>query len=402
MLDNATDTNQQIQILSHRVAEARVQLEKLVKKAHKYGNPEINFSFGPEYITERCDAQGRKFKVAVRDLTIVDGKVKYGNHEFVAKIDLHTASVPLVDAVPGSFVPEKFRTTDAHCDHCNKIRSRNEVFVVRDLDTDTYLQIGRSCLKDYMGIDPAAASWKFSWIKESRELSEEFGFGGFSWSETIHGILTATSAAIRLYGWLPKSHPDVQNNLASSTASRVSVLWTYKPNEDERKEIAKLNDAISESDRELASATIDYVRNEMNGNSEYAWNLKALFAEDVLYDRKRVGIVVSAISAYQRHLGTLVKVATKRETDLKSEFVGNVGDRLRDLNLTVTAAKSIASAYGDCILYKFVDELGNIFSWFASGSANLNIGDSYKITGTVKGHKEFNGIKETNLTRCKV
>lgn len=403
MLDHATDdTTTVIQILAHRLSEARTQLEKLQKKARKYGNNDISFSFGPEYLTERVASDGRKFKVAVHDLTIENGQVRFGNHEFVAKIDLHTASVPLIDTVPGASVPERFRTTDAHCDHCNKIRSRNEVFVVRDTDSGDYLQIGRSCLKDYMGIDPAAASWKFAWITETRDLSDEFGFGGFSWSETMHGILTATSAVIRLYGWLPKSHPDVQNSVAASTAERVAVLWTHRPNQHEREEIAKITAAISDADRQIADATIEFVRNELKGDSEYVWNLKALLADDVLYDRKRLGIVVSAVSAYQRHLGTLARVATQREKNKASVFVGTVGERLKGLKLTVTGAKSIASAYGDCILYKFTDADGNLFSWFASGSADLNVGETYTLDATVKAHKEFNGIQETNITRGKV
>ncbi len=400
MLDTETRT---ITVLSSRLGEVRGQLEKLKKKARKYGNPDIDFSVGPVQMEDRYDDRGRKIKVSVNTITISSGKVQIGDHEFVARVDLKTAKLPLIDCVPGKSVPEQFRTTDGHCDHCNKIRNRNDVFVIRDKTTGEYSQIGRACLKDYMGIDPAEATAKFAWFKATADLDSEYGSScGFSWAETIHGILTATSAAIRLYGWLPKSHPDILNGEAQSTADRVAVLWIFRPSAEQREEIRKLKEAINDDDRAVADATIAFVQNEMTGDSEYVWNLKALLAEDVLYDRKRVGLVVSAVSAYQRHLGTLARIAAQREVAAASEHVGAVGERLRKLSLKVLGGKAISTAWGDSILYKFIDDRGNLFAWFASNSLELEVGKTYSLDASIKAHNEFKGVKETTLTRAKL
>ncbi len=46
-----------------------------------------------------------------------------------------------------------------------------------------------------------------------------------------------------------------------------------------------------------------------------------------------------------------------------------------------------------------VDEAGNIFVW---KTGNWIEEESFIITGTVKKHEEFHGIKQTELTRCRI
>ena len=56
--------------------------------------------------------------------------------------------------------------------------------------------------------------------------------------------------------------------------------------------------------------------------------------------------------------------------------------------------------YGVTCLYEFVTDDDNIFIWKTSKYLD-KIEKITSITGTVKEHKEFNGIKQTELTRCK-
>jgi hypothetical protein len=48
------------------------------------------------------------------------------------------------------------------------------------------------------------------------------------------------------------------------------------------------------------------------------------------------------------------------------------------------------------------DDKGNQFKWFASKYSGMEVGKTYKIRGTVKAHDEYQGRKQTALTRCKV
>jgi hypothetical protein len=56
--------------------------------------------------------------------------------------------------------------------------------------------------------------------------------------------------------------------------------------------------------------------------------------------------------------------------------------------------------FGDKVLHTFEDGQGNAAVWFSSGRA-LKIGKTYEIKATVKEHGEYNGIKQTVLSRCK-
>lgn len=52
-------------------------------------------------------------------------------------------------------------------------------------------------------------------------------------------------------------------------------------------------------------------------------------------------------------------------------------------------------------VHRMLDNEGNLYVWFATTQA-LEAGEDYVIAGTVRAHKEFQGIKETILTRVKV
>ena len=47
-------------------------------------------------------------------------------------------------------------------------------------------------------------------------------------------------------------------------------------------------------------------------------------------------------------------------------------------------------------------EDGKVAKWFASGSKDIETGDALVIDATVKGHDEYEGLKQTVLTRCTV
>jgi hypothetical protein len=52
-------------------------------------------------------------------------------------------------------------------------------------------------------------------------------------------------------------------------------------------------------------------------------------------------------------------------------------------------------------IVKFIADSGDRFTWFSSSGFNGLQGDHVTLTGTVKKHDEYKGIKQTILTRCK-
>ena len=86
-----------------------------------------------------------------------------------------------------------------------------------------------------------------------------------------------------------------------------------------------------------------------------------------------------------------------------SEYVGEEKERLRDLHVTFVSSRTIESYYGTFILYTF--KMGeNVLTWFCSGAGldeDIEKGDTILLTGTVKKHQIYNGVKQTVLNRCK-
>ena len=83
-----------------------------------------------------------------------------------------------------------------------------------------------------------------------------------------------------------------------------------------------------------------------------------------------------------------------------STYVGEIGERLRDIFVRVRNIGGFESAYGYKWVYTFEDESGNRFTWFTTAQQVLSIGTEVLLTGTVKSHVEYKGAETTQLNRC--
>jgi len=117
---------------------------------------------------------------------------------------------------------------------------------------------------------------------------------------------------------------------------------------------------------------------------------------------KTNGLMASVIPVFRKQTAEKAAWMIQKEEALKSNFVGTVGERLRDITVVITDEREFSSDFGTTTLYKMVDADGNRFGWFSSMGCDDTTGDTITITGTVKEHKVYNDIKETMLTRCKV
>lgn len=102
-----------------------------------------------------------------------------------------------------------------------------------------------------------------------------------------------------------------------------------------------------------------------------------------------------------------MKVEEKLEKS-PSQFLGVIGNKV---STTVTIKKMIAisgqvgyhTTYSDLIIME--DENGNCVTWKSSSAykyETLKEGNTVTLQGTVKDHREYKGINQTVLTRCKL
>lgn len=101
-----------------------------------------------------------------------------------------------------------------------------------------------------------------------------------------------------------------------------------------------------------------------------------------------------------KEIAEAARIAAMPES--KSEWVGEVKQRMRDLKVVLTGARAVSSAYGESIMFTF--EYGdNLLVWFTSCPPDEDkaiVGHEYLLTGTVKKHDAYRGVKQTYLNRC--
>lgn len=397
-------SKQTITVLHARRDEARKVLTKLSKKAHRYGCPDIKFTAGPprqveDYVVD-WDGSGRKVTQLVCDFFVEGDAPKVGNYEFVAKLEF-TAGGVLVQNAPGKQASERFRNVGSWCDHCETDRQRRDVFVVED-DEGNQMQVGRTCLRDFLGMDsPNAIMGRFRFWQEIDDVERGLGMA-YQWSASTVGMLELSAVGIRLFGWCSKGQANMDESLTPTVTYVMLGLTTQTLSRTEANLKRRLIAELSDSDREMAHRVLSWARG-LDGSNDYYHNLRVVLTPEAQDDPKRAGLVVSAVAAYQREEERQLRLTKERAEASKSVHLGAEKERLKGLLVTKTDSRVVGgSSFGECVLIKFRTEDGNVLSWFTGSGTGRENGEQFVIDGTVKRHTEFNGVKETQLTRVKV
>ena len=85
-----------------------------------------------------------------------------------------------------------------------------------------------------------------------------------------------------------------------------------------------------------------------------------------------------------------------------SEWLFEEKERFYDYVVVLKSVRGMETRYGYTTLIKFEDEYGNILDWWTSTDVKAEVGDRVLLTGTVKSHNEYKGIKSTTVTRCRL
>lgn len=310
----------------------------------------------------------------------------------------------LIRKVPGaeeiSF--DAWRNSNLVCDHCHKARRRNETFLVRATGEDsniaagTIRQVGRNCLADFLGgQSPTAIISRLAWPQIVENLGESGGGGNYmDLSCDPLAYLVWVAAVIRVDGWT--SRAQARNEDKPSTSDDASYLMDPPGDSFQAREAwrrAREKYAPSDKDHETAKAALAWAQN-LEGNSEYELNLR-LVARQERTSPKHRGILASAISAYERAMG---RRAAAHKARAASTHQGEVGKRV-ELALTVERVTDVDSQYGTVHIHVMRDLDGNVYVW-KTGSKRIAPGTECKGKCTIKAHTEYNGVAQTELSRC--
>ena len=338
--------------------------------------------------------------------TITGTTPRLNGWAFIASLELFEDTA-IIRSIPGEECPPEHRNRGNICDHCGHNRRRTVTYVVRH-DDGTTKTVGRNCLKDFMGQsrhNPESIALMFRYITElleSLEEGEDYGGGGSGGGKTydLQGTLELTSAVISAYGWVSKTMVDEGKAYGETTADLVRSYLTAQPDQykGDAELVAKVNAAKdAKRDTTDAEAAIAWLTgDDLDVSSDYIQSIQAI-AKRGWVANKHMGFACSIIQAYRREVARLAKEAAKALVN--SQHIGTIGKR-ETFTLKVNRLIWSEGFYGVTIIHLMEDKDGNVFKWFSSGP-ELDEGEFLTVKATVKDHGEYQGTKETVLTRVK-
>lgn len=103
----------------------------------------------------------------------------------------------------------------------------------------------------------------------------------------------------------------------------------------------------------------------------------------------------------QKKADIMIKGEEEKE-EVPSEWIGEVGDKLKELPVTLVGVYGFNGRYGYSQVVKFKDENGNILTWFTAVNITVEVGSACKLSGTIKKYDIYKDQHVTIVTRCKI
>ena len=411
------------EIWEGRMETLEKRLNTIMNKCRKHGL-DFTYEVTGEVFRDVKDDKGEFHKMRYVVLE-VEGKAVINGWEWLASIE-RTDKGNLIHSAKDVKVPTKYYTSDCYCEHCKKNVWRKYVYLVRNTKTGAIKQVGKSCLQEYThGFSAeavAAYNSLFTGLEEEEGWEPSGGYGFFGKVEyyDVEEITRFMSETIRHFGFVPRGENGEHEAYRMSTATRAEDFFNCANNRrsyftgfygfdqkrfDEIKatmEKVGFNANSPEAVKEAHDA-LEWIKEQDDSNSSYLHNLKLVCGMGEIRTF-HYGILASLIPTWNKSLVREAERKARAAAEQHSKHVGNEGERITFEVASTRVVTSWETDYGTMWLVKFVSVDGNVFMWKASTLRALP--DDFEliktVTGTVKGHDEFRGIKQTFINRCKV
>jgi hypothetical protein len=385
--------------------EVEKKLNRIAKKCKKHGN-DFTFSIEGEEIREiqhEDDLVAGHYKFI---LVNVEGTAKINDWECIAVLEIHEVGNIIRRINNEIDIPERFKTSKNICEHCNSRRERKNLYVIHNVITDEWKQVGGSCLKLYTnGLNMEYVTYYLDGITELEENNGIIGGCGGQKYYSVHSVIGRAVEIINQTGYFNSQAGLPTKNLVSTI---VCDKWGHGV--DEVNKLLALykftevyfrnSDFYKEETNDIVNKIIEYYMS-LEDNSEFVHNVQVMLKEGYV-SVKNFGFLCYLPEGYAKHIQMEIEKAKRLEE--KSEYFGEVGKRYKDHK--ISSVELLASWYNDfgvTRLYKIVLEDGFVLTWKSSKEICCEDNETFdKITFTVKSHSEYKGKNQTEVTRCKV
>lgn len=383
--------------------EVDKKLKGISKKCSKYGN---EFKY---------EVKGTELRPASEDSLVyhkfiiieVEGTAKINDWECVAVLSIHEDGNIVRKINTDIEVPSRFRTSSNTCEHCNSKRFRNNLYVIHNVETNEWKQVGGTCLKLYTG--GLSLEYVAAYMDGVTELEQRNRCLGPSGSCNkflpCKDVIGYASCIIKKLGY-----HNSNSEFPTSTAVKLfsgAILRECTC----RGAVHELNSSLKQNSIDVEFSTSDFSYDDptmdkiidyymdQSSDSEFIHNVQILLKEGFV-SYKDIGYLSYLPEGYNRYLHKIFK---KSETS-ESEHFGEVKKRYKNQKVQDIICKtSWSSIYGTQYLYNIILEDGITLTWITSSCIYLEHNESYDtIDFTVVSHEEYHGKKQTRVSRCKI
>ena len=412
------NTTQAITVTSGKVTDGGLSIlnEKIAafnRRATRLGLPLMAVVVeGVEIETRTQPVTELTYTVKYNVVKVIGSVPRINGWEVAARVEF-TEAGNLVHVAPGiEGVNPAWRTVGNVCQHCNSKRRRNDLVVIRHESGEEKI-VGRNCLADYIrttnaeGLIAYAVSLSEFGLLVTSSENEFWGKGGGrgEYAESLDNVLKFASVCIRKLGWVSGSA--ARNDFTGclqSTADAVRKLL-FVPSNSQAYEAwenwVRSNDlhaaAFDAEEMDLAKAWLATLDDATVRDSEYLHNLRVI--RDLGYvEYSKMGYAVSIIIAAKKARDEAINRAEFAKKNADKGFVGTVGERMRNVPVTVKRVRSIDGNYGVKTIITFENE-GNELTWFASGDRceEYREGSNHVVDATVKEHKDHERFGKSTI-----
>lgn len=306
----------------------------------------------------------------------IDLDYKVGEYELIAQLE-HTGNGNIVRRInPSTPLPDRYLECVPCCEHCNTTRRRAITYVLMN-NKKHYVQVGKNCLKDFIGYDNDAiinmVSSLYALLHEE-DFAEEQLMGEPKW-EVLDDFINRVYQLVKEEGY---------------SKDRVNPL----ENLDRYDYDKTLEDKVEE------------IKNVVNtswyNNSEYCHNCKVIMGLNVI-EPKHFRLITSYVNSAMNYLQKQEALKSEKKS-LVNSYLGNVGDKI-EFNVKsfkVLYTKEPQIGYGRWVsipVYRIITDDNHIVIWASSNGLPKNV---KTIKATIKKLDEYKGEKQTVVTRGKV
>lgn len=367
--------------------EFEKKVKRIIKKCEKHGNPFVYKIVGNEDVK----IDGKLYNFVVVD---VEGTAKIDDWEFIATLE-HNDNGNIIRRYNNEIdIPMRFRTSDNVCEHCNTKRNRSELFIIHNVNTNDWKQVGRNCLQLYTnGLN---AEFVASYMDGIAQLERYDYYVNESCQVhvTPFEVIGFAKNVIDKIGYR-NSNNDIPTKLF------VTFLISLSPSEATK----RINDILKEDvftendfsiDKNVVNDIIDYYMNA-NIDSEFMHNVKSLLSQETI-NVKNIGYLCYLPFGYDKHLEHEKNKASIVAND---GHFGTIGERFKNIKVnSIKVLTSFDTIYGITYVCRVILEDNRSFIWKGRGICEDKEIDTASFT--IKEHGEYNGVKQTLITNCRI